>query len=63
MPHSDNRPVAIALSGGTCLVYGRQNGKYLMYDPLGPASGVISLAGIRNYGQGHNTWHASWTGL
>ena len=58
------RPVAIAFKWGhMCLVYGRQNGAYLMYDPLGPASGVISLAGIRNYGQGGNTWQASWTGL
>jgi ABC-type bacteriocin/lantibiotic exporter with double-glycine peptidase domain len=58
------RPVAIAFKWGhMCLVYGRQNDKYLIYDPLGPASGAISLAGIRNYGQGKNTWRASWTGL
>src|SRR5262245_10523149 len=47
------RPVAIAFDWGhMCLVYGRQNGRYLMYDPLEPSSGTLSLTGIRNYGQG-----------
>ena len=59
-------PVAISFTWGhMCLIYGRErdNGKYLMYDPLGPASGVLALADIRNYGKGDNTWQASWTGL
>jgi len=57
-------PVAVAFAWGhMCLVYGRQENDYLMYDPLGPASGRISLDGIRNYGQGKNTWDTSWIGL
>jgi ABC-type bacteriocin/lantibiotic exporter with double-glycine peptidase domain len=58
------RPVAIAFNWGhMCLVYGRQNGKYLIYDPLGPASGPLTLTDIMNYGQGSNNWQTSWTGL
>jgi ABC-type bacteriocin/lantibiotic exporter with double-glycine peptidase domain len=57
-------PVAIAFNWGhMCLVYGRENGKYLMYDPLGPASGPVTRTDIMNYGQGHRTWQTSWTGL
>jgi hypothetical protein len=60
----EGRPVAIAFNWGhMCLVYGRQNGEYLMYDPLGPASGALSWTDIMNYGQGNRTWQASWTGL
>jgi hypothetical protein len=59
-----NRPVAIAFDWGhMCLVYGKQNDKYLMYDPYGPASGTLSLTGIKNYGPGSSNWQTSWTGL
>lgn len=62
------RPVAIAFDWGhMCLVYGRQSDsqgdKFLVYDPLGPAFGTLSFAGIMNYGVGSHTWDTSWTGL
>ena len=59
-------PVAISFTWGhMCLIYGPgpDKGKYLMYDPLGPAAGALALADIRNYGKGDNTWQTSWTGL
>lgn len=57
-------PVAVAFKWGhMCLVYEHQHGKYLVYDPLGPASGALTRTELMNYGQNSNNWDASWTGL
>jgi len=61
---ANGRPVAVGFRWGhMCLVYGREKGKYLMYDPLGPASGALTRTEITNYGQGSSNWQTSWTGL